>query len=285
MEWGDIRVFLAIAREGTLTAAAHKLGQTQPTLGRRLRALEAAVGNKLFQRTVDGLLLTNEGHAMLAPAERMEKEAFAIDRQTLVLNKDIEGLLRLTTFDWFGPAVIAPLLAAFARLHPRITIEMLTDPRFLNLSRREADLAFRIGSFSEPDVVSRKLMRIHYACYIRRGFKHPVPGDGADCALVTLDSTFSGTPDDSWLNKLLPNARVGFRSNSRQMQAQVCANGLGVAILPVLLAETIPKLERVDLGGEPPARDVWVGYHRDLRHQTSLRTLLEFVVAKLAELR
>src|SRR5688500_16623385 len=102
MEWSDIQVFLAVAREHTLVAAARKLGQTQPTVGRRLRALEDSLGHKLFQRTADGFVLTEEGMAMLAPAERMEREALAIERHVAANTRHIEGVLRLTSFDWFG---------------------------------------------------------------------------------------------------------------------------------------------------------------------------------------
>src|SRR5215471_7177742 len=81
MEWSDLKIFLAISREGTLGAAARRLGQTQPTMGRRLRALEQAVGHTLFQRTADGFVLTDEGNAVLGHAERMEDEAFAFERR------------------------------------------------------------------------------------------------------------------------------------------------------------------------------------------------------------
>ncbi|MCE9523852.1 MAG: LysR family transcriptional regulator, partial [Alphaproteobacteria bacterium] len=158
MEWSDIRVFLAIAREGTLGAAARKLGQTQPTMGRRLRALEAALGNKLFQRTTSGFALTDEGTALLPPAERMEEEALAIERQVAGQAHHLEGMLRLTSIDWFAAVVLGPVLAEFGSQHPRVTVELLTDQRFLSLSRREADVAFRFGPFDEPDVVSRKLL-------------------------------------------------------------------------------------------------------------------------------
>jgi DNA-binding transcriptional LysR family regulator len=81
MEWSDLRIFLAIAREGTLGAAARKLGQGQPTMGRRLRALEQSVGQTLFQRTGEGFVLTDEGTAVLSHVERMEEEALAFQRQ------------------------------------------------------------------------------------------------------------------------------------------------------------------------------------------------------------
>ena len=282
MDWGDIRVFLAVAREGTLIAAARKLGQTQPTMGRRLRALEEAVGYCLFQRTADGFALTDEGTAMLGPAERMEEAALAIERQIAGQAQHLEGALRITSFDWFGGQMLAPILAEFAGLHPRVTVELMTDPRYLNLSRREADLAFRIGAFDEADIVSRKLMYIRYGVYVRKGVAHPIAGKGAGANLLTMDSGFAGTPDDSWLQKILPKARIVFRSNSRDVQARLCLQGVGVAVLPIPLADALAGLERVKLGSEPPGREVWVGYHRDLRRLARLRALLDLVVARLA---
>lgn len=95
LEWSDLRVFLAIAREGTLGAAARKLGQTQPTMGRRLRALEEAVGQTLFQRTAEGFLVTNAGASVLGHAERVEDEVLAFQRELAGQEGQLQGLLRL----------------------------------------------------------------------------------------------------------------------------------------------------------------------------------------------
>jgi DNA-binding transcriptional LysR family regulator len=282
MEWSDIRVFLAIAREGTLGAAARRIGQTQPTIGRRLRALEAALGNKLFQRTPRGFTLTDEGAALLPRAERMEEEALAIERQVSGQAQHLEGVLRITSIDWFGGYVLSPLLAEFMALHPRVTIELLTDQRFLSLSRREADLAFRFGPFDEPDVVSRKLLQVRYGAYIREGSKRPRAGDGAGACLMALDPSFAGTPDDSWLQSMFPNARTTFRSNSRSVHARLCAEGAGVALLPCDIGDTLAGLERLRLTDEPPRRDVWIGYHRDLGRLARLRALVDLTLARLA---
>lgn len=281
MDWGDVRVFLAIARAGTLVGAGRTLGLTQPTMGRRLSALETAVGHKLFQRSANGFAPTDEGFAMLAHAERMEEEALAIERQVAGQAQELEGLLRVTSFDWFAARVLTPVLAEFAQRHPSVTVELLTDTRFLNLSRREADLAFRIGPFDEADVVSRRLMRISYGVFTRKGSAHPAQGGGAGCTLMALDTAFAGTPDDSWLQTMLPQARTVFRSNSRDVQAHMCAQGAGIAVLPLALGETIEGLERVVLGEAPPSREMWIGYHRDLRRLARLRSMLELVVARL----
>jgi DNA-binding transcriptional LysR family regulator len=282
MEWSDLRVFLAIAREGTLGAAARKLGQTQPTMGRRLRALEASVGQQLFQRTSEGFVLTDEGSAVLGHAERMEEEALAFERQLAGQEQQLDGVLRITSSDWFGETMLTPVLAEFSRAHPRITTELLTDTRFLSLSRREADVAFRIQPFEEPDVVSRKLLRMPYGLYAKAGTPHPLPGDGSDAALITMDTAFGEMPDVAWLQHMLPQARVVFRSNARSIHARMCAQGIGLAVLPRPLGDAHGELERIDLGEEPPTRDTWVGYHRDMRRLARLRALLDLVIARLA---
>ncbi len=276
MEWSDVRIFLAIAREGSLGAAARHVGQTQPTMGRRLRALEAAVGQTLFQRTPDGFVLTDEGGAVMASAERMEEEALAFERKLAGRESMLSGTLRLAASDWFGSYVLTPVLAEFARRHPAVTVELLTDARLYSLARREADLAFRITPFDEPDVIARRLLRMPYAFYVHRDQPRPRKG-GRGVRLVTMNAAFGGMPDVAWLKKYLPEAAVAFTSNNREVQARLCAEGVGAAVLPAALGDTFGELRRIALGEPPPSRDTWIGYHKDLKRLTRLRSLLELL--------
>jgi len=282
MDWSDIRVFLAIARTGTLGAAARLTGQTQPTMGRRLRALESAVGQTLFQRTTDGLILTDEGTAVLAYAEKMEEDANAFERALLGKEQHLTGTLRVSSSDWFGIHVLTPVFAMFLRSHPRLSIELVTDSRRLNLARREADLVFRITPFDEADVIQRKLMKMAYALYGPIDVVPPTAGDGEGYGLVTMNSAFETLPDVSWVKAMLPRAHVVFGSNNRGAQARMCAEGGGLAVLPCPLGDNTAGIQRIDLGEAPPSRDVWFGYHRDLRQLARLRALLDLVIDKLA---
>jgi DNA-binding transcriptional LysR family regulator len=282
MEWSDLRIFLAIAREGTLGAAARKLGQSQPTMGRRLKALERSVGHALFQRTAEGFVLTDEGALALSHAERIEEEAVAFERRLSGHGRELEGMLRISSSDWFGVHMLAPVLAEFAGLQPRIVVELLTDARLYSLPRREADMVFRIQPFDEPEVISRRLMRIGYGAYIKRGSEPPRFGDGTGTALITMDTAFGGMPDALWLARVLPKAHVVSRSNNRDSQARMCALGAGVAVLPRPLGDAIPEIDRIAFPEDPPARDTFVGYHRDLRRLARLRALLDLVIARLA---
>ena len=282
MEWSDIRLFLAISREGTLGAAARKLGLTQPTMGRRLKALEEAMGRKLFQRTRDGFVLTDEGTLVLSHAERMEEEALALIRELTGSDGQIDGQLRVSCSDWFGIHVLAPILADFSKQYPKVTIELLTDARLLNLSRREADLVFRIRPFTEPEIISRKLMTVPYGLYAAAGLQDPAYDDD-DLPLITMDEAFGSMPDVAWLKQLFPVAPIAMRSNNRDVQARLCLGGGGLAVLPRPLGDSLEKLRRLDPPTSPPSRDTWLGYHQDLRRLPRLRALLDMIIQSVGK--
>jgi DNA-binding transcriptional LysR family regulator len=211
----------------------------------------------------------------------MEEEALSLQRIVAGQETELRGTLRISSSDWFGAHLLTPVIAAFSRDHPKVTVELITDSRLLNLSRREADLAFRITPFKEPDIISRKLMHIDYGAYIGRGAKRPKAGDGAGFGLVTMDEAFGGLPDVAWLRRTFPKAEIAARSNNRDAQARLCAEGAGIAVLPKPLAASYSTLQELRLPEPPPGRDTHVGYHRDLRRLPRLRKLLDLAIEKL----
>ncbi|GAA4330671.1 LysR family transcriptional regulator [Variovorax defluvii] len=281
MDWSDLRIFLAVARCGSLSGAAHRLGMSQPTMGRRVRTLEELTGHKLFQRGREGFQLTDEGASVLLHAERMEEEALAIERQLAGQGLHLRGLLRVSCSDWFGLHVLAPVVAQYSALHPDVRVDLITDFRFLDLARREADLVFRIRPAVSAEVVQRKLLLMNYALYGPRGVLPPTPGDGAGTRLITLDSALDDLPDVHWLRATFPSAAVAVGSNNRDVQASLCAMGVGFAVLPRLLGDRFPGLERHDLSPPPPNREVWFAYHQDLRGMARLRVFLDMVIASV----
>lgn len=161
--------------------------------------------------------------------------------------------------------MLSPVLAEFSKLHPNVTVELLTDPRPYSLSRLEADLVKRITPFDEPEVIARKLVTIPYGLYAPPDHATPTLGGGEGCSLILMDMAFGGMPDVSWVTQALPRAKVVCRSNNREVQARLCALGASFAVLPRPLANVTPGIRLVDLGMEPPSRETWIGYHRDLK--------------------
>lgn len=282
MEWSDVRIFLAIARTGTLGAAARTLHVSHPTVGRRLRALEEATGQMLFQRTAEGFILTEEGLGVLPLAEQIEEGALAMQRRLTGKQQALDGSLRLTCADWFGAYVLPPVLAEYAASYPQVEIEVLTGTRLFSLAQREADIAFRIVPFEEQDIVQRRLLRMRYGAYVAVASPDPVLGDGGGTRLITPD-TFSGSfPDTAWLREMFPNAGSTLQSNNRNVKAHMCAMGMGIAVLPRPLGDQVSGIRRLELGVEPPHREIWMGYHRDLKRLNRLRAFVDLTVGHLA---
>jgi DNA-binding transcriptional LysR family regulator len=219
---------------------------------------------------------------VLRNAERVEEEILAFQRQLAGQEAQLGGMLRLSSSDWFGTYMLAPLLAEFGRRHPLVCVELLTDARLYSVPRREADMVFRIKPFDEPEVISRRLMHIPYELYGLAGSDKPCLGDGTGSRIITMDTAFSEMADAVWLKRCLPNATVAYRSNNREVQAQLCSLGAGLAVLPRPLGDMTPNVIALDLGESPPGRDTFVGYHRDLRQLTRMRELLSLIVERLA---
>jgi len=274
MRWDDVRLFLAIARTGTLTAAAPTLAMSQPTAGRRLRALERSCGCALFQRTPRGFVLTGEGQALVLHAERMQEEMLAIERRIGGSSRGLEGELRLSSSEWFGRVVLARHLADFAQRHPEIRLELVADSRMLDLDRREADVVFRFARFDAANVVASRFARVSYELYAARSYlarKHK------QHRLIGMNQAYDAMADVAWLRDRYPEAPFVVRSNSRDVQAEACARGAGLAVLPRAIGRPL-GLVRVSTDRDPPpGREVWVGYHVDLRRLERLRALVDYL--------
>ena len=164
-----------------------------------------------------------------------------------------------------------------------MTIELVTDARLLNLARREADLAFRIQPFAEPDVIQRRLMTIPYGLYAAKGQPAPARRRRRGQHPHHAGRRLPRLPRRALAaSQALPKAHVAFTSNSREAQARMCAEGVGLAVLPRPLGDAMPGLRLVKTDAPPPGRDVWVGFHRDLRRLRRLRVLVDLCVERMA---
>lgn len=282
MDWSDVRIFLAVVRGRSLGEAARTLGVSHPTVGRRIKALESEAEQALFRRTADGLVLTDAGDTVLALAQSMENAALAMERRLAGNHERLEGILRIASPEWFAGHVLAPVLAEMMRRHPAVVPELIASHRLFDLSRREADVAFRVVPFTEPDIVQRRLMTVAYALYGSSDKASALQNDPASVGLVLMNTAQSHFPEVAWLLDRFPQSRRVFTSTSRALQAQMCVLGMGVAVLPRPIGDAVPGLRRIDMPDQPPSRDIWVGYHHDLRHMDRLRAMLDIADTMLS---
>lgn len=279
MDWGDVRIFLAVVRTGSLGAAARQLEISHPTVGRRIRALEQQTGQALFRRVDGSLVVTDAGDTVLNLAHQMEASALAIERCLAGESDQLEGVIRISSADWFASYVLAPVLAEFVRRYPLVVPEVMAGHRLFDLSRREAEVAFRIVPFDDPNIVQRRVMAMPYGLYASATAPMKWNENGAGMGLIQMNSAQAHYPDVLWLIERFPKARVTFTSTSRSVQAMMCAHGLGLAVLPKPVGDATPGLRIVDVGEPPPERDIWMGYHQDLRRMDRLRALADIVGA------
>lgn len=283
MEWSDVRIFLAVIRKGSFGEAARSLGVSHPTVGRRIKALEDEAQQALFRRISDGLVLTDAGETVLNLAESMENSALAMERRLAGNNERLEGILRISSAEWFTNYVLAPVLVELTRRHPAIVPEVIASYRLLSLSRRDADVAFRIVPFTEPDIVQRRLMRIPYGLYGTPETAKMMQTDPASVGLILMSTAQSHFPDVAWLLENFPQSPRVFTSTSRAIQAQMSLRGMGAAVLPRPLGDAFAGLQRIQTAEQPPSRDIWVGYHHDLRHMDRLRAMLDIADTLLSD--
>jgi len=277
-EWSDARVFLAVCARRSLIEAAKELAMHPSTVGRRLSALEAALGAKLFRRGPTGLAPTRAGEEALAIAEQMAAVASRFEGRIHGRDRAAEGFVRLTTAESFARAFLAPRLAAFFQRHPRIELSIHTDARVLSLSRREADVALRNFRPAQPSLVTRKIARVAFAPYASPSYVSQ-RGNGPD-AYLGLEGELAQMPDADW-----PQERRGrpyaLGSNSRAFLESAAAGGLGVAVLPCYLGDGRADLVRVGAPSAALVRDLWLVVSEEQKDLARVRAVVDFVIEQV----
>lgn len=283
VDWDDLRYFLALARQGSLSGAARVLQTTQPTMGRRLAALEHKLDARLFERRPNGLMLTEAGHSILDHAAAMEEAAFAATRLASGQTSGLRGHVRITATEWFGTRLLSPLLGAFCAEHRDISVELITDSRLLSLTRREADLAFRLRRFDQDGLIQRKVVDVPFGLYATPAYveRCGLPDFGRQGAGTALVLPNEALADITWVQDVLGAARVAYRSNSREGQAAAAAAGAGVVLLPTYLSMSWPELVELEVPVPVPPRSVWLGLHADSRTVPRVRALADFIIEGL----
>jgi DNA-binding transcriptional LysR family regulator len=290
LDWDDLRYFLAVARTGSLSAAARVLGVAQPTVGRRVSALQRRLGAKLFTPTATGQELAPSGRRLLVHAERMEVEGVAAERAIAGRDAGLKGRVRLTSSEWMIGAVLGPLLRPFVVLHPELELELVADVSHLSLTRRDADLAIRPSRFEQPDVVQREVAIVSFGLYASDSYlaERGVPDfaqHGEGHRLIAMSETLTKIPDLGWLPGFTAKASVVVRTNGREPMARMAAAGIGMTCLPRFLGDATPNLRLLATPSPGPERQLWLGCHRDVRAIPRVKATITFLAEGLARLR
>lgn len=287
-DWNDLRMFAAVARAGSTLGASGELGVSQPTVVRRIAALEKAAGITLFERRRTGYALTDAGREILPLAEQVERDMATIGDVLASGSRRLAGTIRVTAAEPVANLLLAPAVAAFQQTHPNVEIQLLISDRFLDLVHGEADVALRatINRMKSSELIGRKLAHAPWAVYCSRAYAeangHPrSPQEATGHAILSSEESTGGFPVMHWLEAAVPAAKVVWRSNSLASLQSAVRAGLGLSALPCLLGRNEPELVKCfDAGGADYA-DIWILFHDRVRHQPQIRSFIDAIGAHI----
>jgi molybdate transport repressor ModE-like protein len=267
IDWEDIRLFVALARHGSLSGAARALAVNHATVARRVRSLELAVGERLVERRPDGYVLTRAGMRTLRAASTMEAAAAALGRGGT--DDGPTGLVRINAPPSLSQNFLVARLATLCAQHPALDIDVATDFRAVSLERREADIALRFGRPQDGDVIARRLVSVGFGFYATADCRRRIDAGGAP-VFVGFDEANAHLPEAMWLSRTFPRARISFRTSNQAAQAAAARAGAGVALLPHFIGRDDRKLSVCKLAHAPPARDLWLVIRRPDRQDLAI---------------
>ena len=282
MDWDDVRVFLAVAREGSMRGAGRALGLSQPTIARRLAAFEATFGGPaLFDRLPEGLHLNAAGEQLVRAAESVESAVLTLERRRAAASPVLSGTVRVSTGECAAGFLARCLSGSTTTPLPSgITLELVDELRqTANLVRRQADMALRHEPPEGGDFYVSKAGTFACAVYRRRG---------ADTgAWVTYTEEQAHYAPARWVQRQVEETGkpVALRASSMLMHLEAIRAGTGRGVLPCYVGDGHPLLERLTLPIAEIAAEYWIIVHRDLRRSACVRAVIDWVKALFAEQR
>jgi len=279
----DLKYFLAVARHGSTIAASKALRLSQSTVQRRLVELQKRLGRKLVTRTASGYQLTDFGKELRPYAERVEAMIEELEGHVADSGRDRSGVIRVTCPEPIVQRMTA-LIERFHAQHPKLRVEFVMSDRYLDLSKGEADVAFRSGD-TDDELVGRKIADSVWAVYASRGYieRHGRPENVKDLALhplVSFDESMSNHRLTKWLQEVAPGAKIAARNNSVLGLMYAVKSGVGIGALPTPIADSEPDLVRV-LGPIPELARSWrLLTHPDLRRAPRIAAFFDFIIGQ-----
>ncbi|MBS2026475.1 MAG: LysR family transcriptional regulator [Deltaproteobacteria bacterium] len=232
--WDDVRLFLAVAETGSVSSAARRLRIGQPTVSRRLAALEYALGEALFRRSVSGTALTAAGERLLAPAKRMAEWAGEVGRAADVTDREPRGLVRVTAAPFVAADFVAPFAAWLATKHPGLRLEVLCSTQYLDLGRGEADLALRPRAPSSADLTLVRSVMVENAVFVAKSLAERLPRKPKpnEIPWVAWAPPMDMLPPNPQLEQMVPGFQPSFTSDNYLVNLAAAEAGAGAMVLP-----------------------------------------------------
>ena len=284
LDWSLLQSFLAVAETGSLSAAARALGLSQPTLGRKVREVEAALGAELFHRHAKGPALTETGQAMLGPAQAMRDAAGRISLVAAGEDRGLSGPVRITASVVVSHFLLPEMLTRFRREEPGIEIDLVASDSSENLLFRAADIAVRMYRPGQLDMVTRHVADMPMGIYAAKSYLDGAGRPATQDALLALDwvgfdrneMILRGMAEAGWS---VTRDFFKLRTDDQAAYWQLVRAGGGVGIMQRAIGDPDPRLERLMPELPLPSLPVWLTAHEEVRRVPRVARVWEALVA------
>ena len=293
MDWDKLRIFHAVAQAGSFTHAAEALGLSQSAVSRQIGALEGSLKVPLFHRHARGLELTEQGELLYRTARDVFAKVQMAEATLVDSMAKPRGELKVTTSVAFGTTWLTPRIREFLEMYPDITLHLLVTDHELDLSMREADVAIRMRAPTQPDLVRRRLLTVHYHVYAAPEYlkRHGAPQTTGELSghrlIVYGEEAPAPIADVNWLMKVARgpegDPRPVLKVNNIYAIVRAVESGLGIAVLPDYLARDNTKLVQVLPGTEGPSFHSYFVYPEELRESKRVAIFRDFLLRQVAE--
>ena len=278
MNWDDLRLFLAVARSGSISSGARQLELQHSTVSRRMRKLEQELGVRLFDKVPSGYALTTEGESLVQGASRMEREVLAVDGA--LSGKDLRpiGPLRVTAIDNMATTVLMPMFAGFSREYPDVTLHIMVSNSDVSLAQREADVAIRLTNTPPDTLIGKRVVTVSSAIYGGQGYVDRLREYGGEPHWLGVECCAF---HKSWTKQECGDLPHHFYVDDTLLTKAALREGLGVSILPCFMGDADPALVRYS--GPRPEWDLglWILLHPDLKRTARVLAFRDYMTDAL----
>jgi len=277
MDWSDIRIFLAVAREKTALKASKSLDINHSTVSRRISTFEQYLGVRLFDRKPTGYELTGAGRDILKSAEVIEAETIVLSRRVFNHDAAPKGVLRVSTTIVVANQILVPCLDEFMGTYPEIQLDISLDDAIINLDLSDVDIAFRVTKNPPENAVGKRLLKCDFAIYASRDYLDRNGFDESNINIEKMRWISCYGPYAKMVEQLYPEQKAQCSLGSLVSVNHAVKSGMGIALLPCFLGERTPELVKLS---DYHASDlsIWVLTHPDLRKTARVNLFRDFVI-------
>ncbi len=284
--WQWWQYFLAIAKQGSLSQAAQTLDISQPTLSRQLQAMEKQLGQSLFDRSTQGLLLTEFGRNLLDECQQMQISADRLQRLAAGQTHTLSGRVRLAANELVALHYLPKLIPSFMDLYPQVSVEIEVSNRASNLDKRDADIAIRMFPPTQLDVVCRHLFDIPLGFYASAQYlkTHGTPTNADEFfkhRILGYDRDRQFEEGGQQMGWQIKNEQFQLRTDFMPLHLALAKNDGGIVATHKGLCEEAGLVE-INLGFELPKLPIYLVCHRDVQHNKKIRALMDYLAEHLA---